>query len=544
MSVGSWAVWELGVVACIAALVASACSSGRDASPADRPALTAVSLPDISSAAEPVQKQIRDRFALLQAAIGRVDAPTSELAAAYGELGRLMVAAEYFDTAEACFLNARALAPAEIRWPYFLGHLFRMRNDPARAAGFFEQALVLSPSDTPGLVWLAEMHLALNRTDEAEAALTKARSLDPASGAVLFGLGRVALAKRNYAQAVEYLEGALANGPQATLVHYPLALAYRGLGNRAKAEEHLRLRGDVGLPPADPLLQELAGLLQNASAYEVRGSQAIDERRWADAVADLRTASELDPSNAFTRLNLGTSLYMTGDAAGALEQFQAAVRLSPGLSKAHYGIGVLMGERRQDREAIDAFSRAVQADPGNMEARLALGDALRRTGRVQESLAPYAEVIKANPSASQAAFGYAMALVRLRRYPEARDRLNEGAKVFPDQPGFAHALARLLAAAPDDRVRDGARAMTIMTGLTKTQQSLGTAETMAMVLAELGRFDEAVTWQQNAIAAASQSGRADIVARLTRNLALYQRREPCRIPWPDDDPVHRPGPSS
>ena len=51
-----------------------------------------------------------------------------------------------------------------------------------------------------------------------------------------------------------------------------------------------------------------------------------------------------------------------------------------------------------------------------------------------------------------------MGLVRLGRYQEARDRLERDVQAFPDQLGFAHALARLLSAAPDDRVRDGARA--------------------------------------------------------------------------------------
>jgi tetratricopeptide (TPR) repeat protein len=499
-----------------------------------------VSLPDISSAAEPVQKQIRERYEAIRA-VDRPGTPPNELARAYGDLGKLLVATEYFDVAEACLANAHALAPGEMRWPYFLAHLHRLRHDLAGAAEWFEQALALAPTDVPSLVWLAEMYLAIDRPGDAEPLLAKAESLDSKSGAVLFGLGRAALARRDYARAVDYLERARAAGPQATLVHYPLALAYRGAGNRAKAEEHLRLRGEVGLPPVDPLLAELAGQLQNAAAYEVQGSQAIDEKRWADAVTSLRKASELAPGNAFTRLNLGTSLYMTGDTAGALTEFQAAVRLSPGLSKAHFGIGVLMSEARRDQDAIDAFSRAVQADEGNAEARLALADALRRTGRLQESLPQYAGVIKIDPSLSQASFGYAMALVRLRRYAEARDRLSEAAGTFPDQPGFAHALARLLAASPDDRVRDGARAMAIMNDLMKTQQSLGTAETMAMTLAELGRFDEAVQWQRQAIAAAGQLKLPDVVSRLTKNLRLYETRQPCRVPWADDDPVHRPG---
>ena len=146
------------------------------------------------------------------------------------------------------------------------------------------------------------------------------------------------------------------------------------------------------------------------------------------------------------------------------------------------------------------------------------------------------------PLASQAGFGYAIGLVRLRRWAEARDRLAEGTKSFPDQPGFDHALARVLAAAPDDTVRNGKRALAIMETLTRDQQTVGTSETMAMALAELGRFDDASQWQRNAIDLASQSGRLDVVRRLAANLRLYETRRPCRAPWAEDDPIHHPAP--
>ena len=118
--------------------------------------------------------------------------------------------------------------------------------------------------------------------------------------------------------------------------------------------------------------------------------------------------------------------------------------------------------------------------------------------------------------------------------------LEAAMKTYPDQPGFAHALARLLAAAPDDRVRDGAQAVSIMNDLMKIQRSPTMAETMAMALAEARRFDEAVKWQQDAIAGAKETNRADLVPKLTVNLRLYQNGEPCRTPWRDDDPVHHP----
>jgi hypothetical protein len=67
---------------------------------------------------------------------------------------------------------------------------------------------------------------------------------------------------------------------------------------------------------------------------------------------------------------------------------------------------------------------------------------------------------------------------------------------------------------------------------------------MAMALAELGRFDEASQWQRNAIGMASQSGRLALAGRLAVNLRLYEARRPCRVPWTDDDPIHRPAPTS
>jgi tetratricopeptide (TPR) repeat protein len=173
-----------------------------------------------------------------------------------------------------------------------------------------------------------------------------------------------------------------------------------------------------------------------------------------------------------------------------------------------------------------------------------LANALRRSGSVEASLLHYAEALRINPAVSQASFGYAMGLVRLGRYQEARDRLEHDVKAFPEQPGFAHALARLLAAAPDDRVRNGVRAQAILADLLKSQRTAALAETMAMAQAELGNFKDAIGWQRAAIDLTRQSGRQQGMAHLAETLALYQAGRPCRTPWTNDDPVHHPQPSS
>jgi len=58
---------------------------------------------------------------------------------------------------------------------------------------------------------------------------------------------------------------------------------------------------------------------------------------------------------------------------------------------------------------------------------------------------------------------------------------------------------------------------------------------MAMTLAELGQYGEAITRQREAMAAAERAGRPDRARQMAANLALYERHVPCRTPWTDED---------
>jgi tetratricopeptide (TPR) repeat protein len=109
--------------------------------------------------------------------------PPAELGAAYGELGLILMAAEYYEAAASCYLTAQALVPDDAQWPYYLGHLYRIQGDTAKAARFFSQASDLRPGDAPTLVWLGEMYLDQNRPGQAEPLFLRALSQDPSSAA-------------------------------------------------------------------------------------------------------------------------------------------------------------------------------------------------------------------------------------------------------------------------------------------------------------------------------------------------------------------------
>ena len=499
--------------------------------------LRKVTLPDLSRAAPSVQQQLREGYAALQKKVDGAATPADELGLAYGQLGMLLMAAEYRGEAESALLNAQTFMPRDPRWPYYLGHLYKLKGDAANSINAFARALELKPDDVPTLVWSGDGDLDQGKADAAQSKFEKALSLQPRSVAAQYGLGRAALAKQDYARAVEYLERALSLDPQATVIHYPLAMAYRGLGNQEKARAHLAERGTLALKPEDPLMQRVNAMLNSALAYEVSGADALDHGDFPGAADSFRKGVAVAPAEPSLHHKLGTALALQGDGPGAIAEFEQALKLDPDFVKAHYSLGVMQASMGQTSPAAQHFSAALKAEPGYIEARLQLAHLLRRTGQFDASLPHYAQIVKADARVAEARFGYAAALIRLRRYSDARDYLTDAMRVYPNEAAFANALARVLAAAPDDKVRDGRRAASLMQPIVARIRTTDLLETMAMAQAELGQFTEAVTWQKEAIATAQKSGETGIAGRITDNLRSYESRKPCRAPWRPDEPI-------
>ena len=501
--------------------------------PPPDPELLPVTMPDTGPMTEPVARQMRTHHAAVRVRLETASTePEAEaLGDAYGRLGMLLLAAAYVDAAEASLRNAQTLMPADGRWPYYLGRIHEANGDLEASARSYRRAVELRPEDLAARVLLGDVLFAGGEL--AAAAQTYGRALEghPDAASPRVGLGRVALARREYAQAAEWFERALALAPWASGVHYPLALAYRGLGDTAKAETHLQRRGDVEALPPDPLRRQLDELLESANAYNVRGGRALDAGNHRAAADLFRRGLELAPDDPSLRQRLAVALFQSGDVSGAVQELERAVRGAPDHTRARFSLGVVLADQGRPREAIDHLSTVLQHDPAYVEARVRLADLLARGGRADEALAHYDRALALDPSRADAGFGAAMALIRLERYAAARDRLQAGLEANPENATVKHALARLLASAPDDAVRDGRRAMALVEELLARRQDFGVGETAAMALAEMGLYDQAAAVQRDVLAAAREAGFTDATQRMAGNLALYEAGRPCRTPF-------------
>jgi tetratricopeptide (TPR) repeat protein len=499
-----------------------------------RPAFRTVSLPDLSGMAQPVQRQLRDQFDALLRMEGTPATPPGERAAAYGEMGGLLMAAESYAAAEPFLLDALALQPADVRWNYYLAHLYRLQGHSQKAATFFERALEAKPDDLAVLVWLGTVYLDQGRVSEARPLFAKALALDPRAAAAHVGLGRVSLAVHDYPAAISELEAGLALDRGATSTHYLLATAYRAAGDTAKADAHLRQSGPLQVGPPDPLLQSIYQRLKSPVLYDTRGDRALARGEFGQAVSLFRSGLDLDPDSLARRQKLATALYLNGDVDGSIQQLQEILRRSPQFASAHYSLGVMALASGQPELAIDRFASAVRYDPTYIQARLQLANTLRQVGRFAPARDQYAAVIKQDSRLAEAQFGEAASLVGLRRYGEARERFIEGMRLHPERPEFLAALVRLYAAAPEARVRDGPRALALAQELVKRSDTPRTREAMAMALAETGQYEAAARWQREAIVAAARAGQSQLSRRMGEDLRSYERGQPSRVPWREE----------
>jgi tetratricopeptide (TPR) repeat protein len=147
----------------------------------------------------------------------------------------------------------------------------------------------------------------------------------------------------------------------------------------------------------------------------------------------------------------------------------------------------------------------------------------------------YRETLAISPRNNVARLGYAMSLVDAKRHREARQWLEDAVTQFPDRTEYKIALARVLSTSPDDRVRDAQKAIAITQELYKGERTTVLGETIAMALAEYGDYPQAIAIQRDVMAAAQKAGMTAQLPHMEQNLALYERHQPCRTPWTDDD---------
>ncbi len=501
-------------------------AQARPVSSADLPA------PELPADTEPaVTEQLDELRKLAQHALDDPDAPVAGSvgrADAVGELCRHYHAYGLTAAALSCYEFAASLAPRDFRWPYLSAYIAQGEGRHEDAIALYEKALAIVPGVSPTLVRLAAVHAELGNADRAEWLYREAIRATPPGAAADAGLGELLLSVGRAEEAAALLERALDLASEANRLYYPLAMAYRKLGDEDKARELMAWRGNVGVRPADPLIDSLEGLKTGERVFLLQGQSAFRVGRYAEAAEKFRQALEINSNSIAAWIDLGSALGEMGEPGKAITAFERAVELAPGNETALYNLGVLLSRRGQYDRAIDYLSQAGQFAPADGPIRYELAQALRLAERWQDSILHFDAAIQALPALEAPWLGKAQALARMNQQAEARATLEAGLGQIPGSVVMAQALSRILAGADDPAVRDTDKAVFLALKVFEAREQLTDAEWVAEALAKGSRCEEAADWQRRVIDQATEAQQpAAVLARLEESLGRFEKGEPC-----------------
>lgn len=241
------------------------------------------------------------------------------------------------------------------------------------------------------------------RNAEAEEAWKAISKAAPANPEPYAHLGLLAARQNRFDEAIALYGKALKINPTTPGLRTNLALAeFKGGRLKEAAADFAIVLKQSKLPAAE---QQRARILLGMAHYGLG--------EYKEAVDPLREAAQLDPSNLPLRLSLAQSCLWTrqldcvldtykeillinpdsaeadmlagealdekGDNAGAVAQFQAAVKAAPKLPNVHFGLAYLLWAQKRYEEAIPEFGAELANDPTHAQSLLYLGDTYVQT---------------------------------------------------------------------------------------------------------------------------------------------------------------------
>ncbi len=328
------------------------------------------------------------------------------------------------------------------------------------------------------------------------------------------------------------------------------------------------------MPRQDPL--EVRRAIRDAvplasESWVNYGRACLDAGLGPEAIGSYGRAVELAPESSSAHAGLAVALLEgDGEPAEAERHLERALALAPDDVETLLNAAVLRVEQNRPDEAVELwrragaadagaaaasphapllegfaaladgdvpaaharFAAASAADPGDLVALDALAFTAERTGDLDAAVPALRRLVEARPDRPELGARLAFALLAGGRTAEAVEHLRAHAERFPEDRDRRLWLAEVLATNPDPALRDGDEAARHAQAVVDAvgDANAGALDILAAARAEQGRFDEAVSLAERALAAAERATQPDAATAIRARLALYRDRRPYRAP--------------
>ncbi len=303
---------------------------------------------------------------------------------------------------------------------------------------------------------------------------------------------------------------------------------------------------------------------ENTQAHMFMANTLVRQGRVAEAVPHFAEAVRIVPNEPYNMTDYGHALLDMGQLDEAGIQLERALSLQPDLADAHFFLGVTRLKQGRYFESEMQLEKALARDPRLTKAHLHLGAAYAGLNQWAEAITHLQKWLTIDPRSIEALTQLAKCFYSVGNEAAAKETLQKAVNIDPrnpfplalqaqlaawsgqiesaislyDQalqadPNYAEAannLALILATHPDDKIRDGARALKLAELAAKAHgyKDSVSLDTLAAAYAEVGRFPDAVKTIESAIALAGKTGAPEWVAQLKQRRDIYVSGKPVR----------------
>lgn len=236
-----------------------------------------------------------------------------------------------------------------------LAEIYRVLDQPARAAGYIQRYLAYDPRNAEAWLYLARLHNLAGDHAAAEAAYATTLERDPMSAPAAIGRGDSLFQLGDVHGAIASYRRAITMAPQDANALFALGSTLMVLG--AEAEGHGYLARSLEIEP------------RNARAHVNFGLAYFNAGSAGEAASAARNALLIDDQLQIAHVLLGMAIAEQGDLQGAAAALSYAVALAAHNEEALFALASVQAALGNKPAAELALQRVLAATPPNGEAR-------------------------------------------------------------------------------------------------------------------------------------------------------------------------------
>ncbi len=317
-----------------------------------------------------------------------VIAANPQVASAHVLRGRVLCERGALEESRRSFLTAESLDPANVEAQYYLGIVYERFSQPDEAMNRYTRAMDLDRANPQYVIAAAEMLVAQNKLEEADALLVARRADFEANAGIRQLQGQIALLRSDPAAASRALREASMLAPDDHNIREDLARAQLVAQqynealvtlDRLLTVEANRQRRDLRSMRA----QALIGLDRLGDARTELVNLTSDEAGTRDAASWFELGKLCARMNDLDRLRFaagrvvslwpnryegfmlrGMHASLSGDTTAAISHLDRAISLTATDARPLILKAVLLEETGRTQEAVEVLSRAIERDGG------------------------------------------------------------------------------------------------------------------------------------------------------------------------------------